>query len=1114
MTVINTNTGALTARTYAVKANDSMTKAMERLASGLRINSAADDAAGLAVANKMESQLRGMNIAIRNSQDGISLVQTAEAGMSEISNMLIRMRELAVQMNNGIYTASDRSNAQLEVDALMLEVDKIANNTAFNDVKVLDGTYSANIRAGNTNVELIDVTVERMNTDSLGGDNLAGTKSTATADDSTAVDKVGTTVVTSTAADSITIQNANLGTGISAFTAANANGTYTLSGTDAASFSLDSANNIVSNAAIAFDTSASPKNSYDLQLTYTNQAGTNSFTENVKLNITANETIAAIKTATTNLTTSESAAMSFRATNSAGASDGILSSNLQAFVDADTGVGSYSVTGTDAAQITVDSVNGIISAALDFENKQDSGTNNVYDFNVVYTSSTGDKFTETVALTVTDSQEEVVTFTDSQDDDFSASDDTNVTRGDVFTATVDGVTLAATVTADDTAFTNAKLATLLNEENAQQATAARGTFSVNGSNQIVWTYADAVGNTSDAPNSIIQTDKNIVVDNVTTTDVDGVFSVTMLDTHITGGNTAAGDIFTLTVGLETLTVTGQQTTAAGVVDAFVALDTSELGFTLADNGNNLTVTMREPGVLSTPVMTATLADGTTALTNGTATNFDASVLAASSFTTNGVSAGRDAVAKVTTYAGLGAALNAGATGDTFSVVIDGTTISATVGAGVTAGTYGIASLVTDLNAANQALATPVAITFSASGSDLLATANNAASNLDMSATVQRNSGDVGTAVITTRAQSAVARTVTFDATGTVTAQNDTVEVTVNGEVYSAQVTSGGTFADVITDIAGAQNADGDALSALYTVTDAGNGADMKFTAVTAGAAANADTLIDFTYVEAAAVAITDGDGDGTHTTSVTQGVDTLVSVAATKVGSSTAGSATNTLFGNYSTQSSTFVTTANSSISLTEASKIEFGADALSAALNTYRTSSGKDGGTYSISGTDSAKFSVDKTSGLVTNVADMDADSNTSFTFDVSYTDKAGGVFTDSVTLNLLNSTTDDGTHLGDVDLTSSSSANTSITILDTAINQIASAQAKLGAIQNRLQHNIDNLSAASMLTETAKGRIVDADFARETTELSKQQILGQAATSMLAQANQSKQSVLALLQ
>jgi len=152
--------------------------------------------------------------------------------------------------------------------------------------------------------------------------------------------------------------------------------------------------------------------------------------------------------------------------------------------------------------------------------------------------------------------------------------------------------------------------------------------------------------------------------------------------------------------------------------------------------------------------------------------------------------------------------------------------------------------------------------------------------------------------------------------------------------------------------------------------------------------------------------------------------------------------------------------------------------------------------------------------SGLVTNIADMDADTVSSYSFDVTYTDKSGGKFVEQVTLNLTNNVADDGTHLADVDLTSQASSNTAISILDKAINQIASAQAKLGAIQNRLQHNIDNLSAASMLTETAKGRIVDADFARETTELSKQQILSQAATSMLAQANQSKQSVLALLQ
>ena len=157
MTVINTNVGALMARTYATKANDKGQRAMERLSSGMRINSAADDAAGLAVANKMTSQLSGIKMAIRNSQDGISLVQTAESGMSEITNMILRMRELAVQMENGIYTAKDRDNAQLEVNALLAEVDKIANNTRFNDVKVLDGSYDQTIRAGNTNSETIRV---------------------------------------------------------------------------------------------------------------------------------------------------------------------------------------------------------------------------------------------------------------------------------------------------------------------------------------------------------------------------------------------------------------------------------------------------------------------------------------------------------------------------------------------------------------------------------------------------------------------------------------------------------------------------------------------------------------------------------------------------------------------------------------------------------------------------------------------------------------------------------------------------------------------------------------------------------------------------------------------
>ena len=138
MTVINTNVGALQARVASLGAQTSMEKAMQRLSSGLRINSAADDAAGLAVATKMESQLRGINMAIRNSNDGISLVQTAESGMAEISNMVIRMRELAVQAASGTNNASDQAALDLEVQQLKTEIDRIAATTQFNSQNVLD----------------------------------------------------------------------------------------------------------------------------------------------------------------------------------------------------------------------------------------------------------------------------------------------------------------------------------------------------------------------------------------------------------------------------------------------------------------------------------------------------------------------------------------------------------------------------------------------------------------------------------------------------------------------------------------------------------------------------------------------------------------------------------------------------------------------------------------------------------------------------------------------------------------------------------------------------------------------------------------------------------------
>jgi flagellin len=171
-------------------------------------------------------------------------------------------------------------------------------------------------------------------------------------------------------------------------------------------------------------------------------------------------------------------------------------------------------------------------------------------------------------------------------------------------------------------------------------------------------------------------------------------------------------------------------------------------------------------------------------------------------------------------------------------------------------------------------------------------------------------------------------------------------------------------------------------------------------------------------------------------------------------------------------------------------------------------------GGTFALSGDDAELFTIDASSGDVATKGLVDYESKTSYSFNVVYTAANNSTYTEGVTLRVGDNDADNDSHITNVDLGTQAGAANAVNILDTAINQISSSQAKLGAIQNRLQYNIDNLSKATMLTQTAKGRIMDADFAAETSELSKQQILSQAATSMLAQANQSKQSVLALLQ
>ncbi len=202
MTVINTNISALRAQNASRMANQALGSAMERLSSGKRINGAKDDAAGLDIATRMDAKVRGLNQAIRNANDGISLAQTAEGAMSEISNILIRMRELAVQSANGTAAASDRTALAAEATALTAQIGDITSRTDFNGTVLIDAAKTINIQTGVESGETVDIALVAMTATGLGVN--AADLSTA-AGASTALNLLDTAI------DTVATQRANIG---------------------------------------------------------------------------------------------------------------------------------------------------------------------------------------------------------------------------------------------------------------------------------------------------------------------------------------------------------------------------------------------------------------------------------------------------------------------------------------------------------------------------------------------------------------------------------------------------------------------------------------------------------------------------------------------------------------------------------------------------------------------------------------------------------------------------------------------------------------------------------------------------------------------------------------
>tara|TARA_R110000868_G_scaffold258918_9_gene516612 strand:+ start:1685 stop:2515 length:831 start_codon:yes stop_codon:yes gene_type:complete len=158
---VNTNVSSLNATRQLFTSNINLSTAFERLSSGFRINSAKDDAAGLQISNRLTTQVLGLNMAVRNANDGISLAQTAEGAMGEITNALQRIRVLAVQAQNGINGSSDRLALQKEVSALKLEISRISTTTQFGGVDILNGMYSSAFLVGANAGQTISINISR-----------------------------------------------------------------------------------------------------------------------------------------------------------------------------------------------------------------------------------------------------------------------------------------------------------------------------------------------------------------------------------------------------------------------------------------------------------------------------------------------------------------------------------------------------------------------------------------------------------------------------------------------------------------------------------------------------------------------------------------------------------------------------------------------------------------------------------------------------------------------------------------------------------------------------------------------------------------------------------------
>ena len=1017
---------ALIAQSNIQKQNREMDDAMARLSSGLRINSSADDAAGTAIASKMEAQVRSLDMAIRNSYDAISMTQTAEGALGEMENVLQRIRELSVQAGNSTLSAADRSSIQKEVDALISELDSIASKTNFNGVKLLDGSReSVTFQTGIDATDALNVNLEKSDTTALG---LKG----------------GTFVnsFTSGRVSRTDYSSSTLATG-----AIKLNGENLLAGTTAYNTNLSTAD---ADAATALAAEINKNTSV-------HGAVATAFNELTSLQK------ATFTQSTTFTINSDTVAIA----NSAADLVRIINRDVSEVTAVLNTNGTITLSNDDGADIIFSAAQGAVDVGL----VASTGASDIYFTGFIKLENKDGSRVQIEAANIENGySSDVGTIADVQALGFNeVNDDKSISTG---TVSDNAITTAHDIKINDVGIGVSTTASAASKAIAINAKTAEHGVTANASNRIEMT---------------------LDFDNVPTA-----------ATKVYDFSSAASGVQVFSDGTNSYNAafsTDASTTVAALVTAINAgsnnyvasasgTNSDQLTITAGSGGNNqpdfdsgLSFTARINNVAQ--VQRVTLNDTDSDLkysaievTDGATT---ATVIQKTADGGSDFDQLKDAIAALTDFSS-DVKITANVTTATDGVMLF---TSAEAGKAIT-GTYKF----------NQLNASPVTLSTDATDYQVHTTVGS---------TTQKD-------VFTIKLDSgAIDRTNALEHGSVIGTNGGVVELTFTGPegsgvIYQQTASEAGSATNTDTLVAGlaaqinaradfAFTANVDANGDLQLV--AGSNGAGKLTANTVALAVYSWHTDDLEVVTAVTANTTGTTKSATNTTSSTTSTLTVngnaISVAATHEMTDVVSSINNANIGDVratveSTTGNlvlTSVSGADITIKDTQAQSIVSSLTDVTSTAKTLTTTNLSAGvisrGQIHLSNEDG---SLIKLSG--DNISELGAKAQSSTT----------------------------GVESANLEVTSIEKAQAALATLDSAIAKVTAFRSSFGAVENRIDASINNLSTLKINTEAAKSRIEDADFAAETSKMTKSQILSQAATSMLAQANASKQNLLALLQ